>query len=499
MLAVPPRHSVGLLVLFAFLFSTTLLASSTRAEGAGESSAVDLALVGVHVVDVEEGRVLRDRTVLVDDGRITAVIATDPEAPPAAETVVEGQGAHVIPGLLDMHAHIRGNGLPAWISTDWMMPLILAHGVTGVRDMASDCDGPQNGPVCLAEMRRWQEEIERGDLRGPRLLALSTFPVNPPWDYEVTEEQIVQMVDHFAGLEVDLVKVYDRLSPEAFGWLMAAAKEKGLAVAGHVPLAMTVEEASQAGLASVEHARDLLFDCFPGTAAFRAETRSNMPAIDTMAAMVDQHDPARCRRVFEAMKANDTWYVPTHVTRRMDALAGDEAFRTDPRTRFLPPPMLGAWLADADRVVALDPSPEGRRTMTRFYEKGLEITGAAHSAGVSVLVGTDGGDSFVFPGAGVHDELAELVKAGLTPAEALRAATSAPAKFLGLADELGTVEADRLADLVLLEGNPLEDIENVRKIRAVVFRGELLDRDELDGMLDGVEEAARRPLGPEGS
>lgn len=128
------------------------------------------------------------------------------------------------------------------------------------------------------------------------------------------------------------------------------------------------------------------------------------------------------------------------------------------------------------------------------YEKGLEITGAAHRAGVQVLVGTDGGDSFVFPGSGVHDELAELVKAALSPAEALRAATSAPAEFLELGGEYGSVEAGKRADLVLLDGDPLEDIGNVRRIRAVIFRGELFDRERLDGPLRQAEYAAARPL-----
>lgn len=213
--------------------------------------------------------------------------------------------------------------------------------------------------------------------------------------------------------------------------------------------------------------------------------------------MVERHDPAVCEAEFGALVRNGTAYVPTHVTRRMEAFAGDSVFRHDPRVRFVPAWVLEAWNEDADRVVARDSSPEGRAAYRAFYEKGLEITGAAHAAGVRVLVGTDGGDSFAFPGSGMHDELAELAKAGLTPAEALRAATSSPAEFLGQAERHGTIEVGKRADLVLLDGNPLDDIGNVRRIRAVVFRGETLDRARLDDLLRQAEAAAARPLDAE--
>ncbi|HUF88587.1 MAG TPA: amidohydrolase family protein [Gemmatimonadota bacterium] len=464
---------------------------------AQDAPALDLAIVNVRVVDVAAGAALEGRTVLVRDGEIVDIRPARPGDDSLAAATLDGAGGWLIPGLWDMHAHLRASGLPAWIGTDWMMPLLLAHGVTGARDMASDCDDPGQGPVCLAEMRDWQERIARGDLMGPRIVALSSFPLNPPWDYEITEEQVGQVVGKLAERGVTHLKIYDRLAPEALDWILDAAAERGIAAWGHVPLRMTAAEASDAGFRSIEHARDFLFDCYPGSAAFRATTRSNVAPVEEMRAMVERHDPAVCEAEFRALVRNGTAYVPTHVTRRMEAFAGDSAFRHDPRVRTVPAWVLESWKEDADRVVARDSTPEGRAAYRAFYEKGLEITGAAHAAGVRVLVGTDGGDSFAFPGSGLHDELAELVKAGLTPAEALRAATSSPAEFLGLAERHGTVEVGKRADLVLLHGNPLDDIENVRRIRAVVFRGETLDRARLDGLLRQAAAAAARPLDAE--
>jgi hypothetical protein len=439
-----------------------------------------LAITDVHVVDVREGIALPHRTVVIEDGRIRSVDAGG--AVPAGAQVVDGAGRYLIPGLWDMHAHLQHPMAPTLL-----MPQFVAHGVTGVRDMASDCDGPEDGTTCIDRMREWRAAIEAGELVGPRLLALSSFPLNPPWDYAVTEAQARGMVAELAARGIDLLKVYYRLSPEAFAWFVDEGRAHGLDAGGHIPLRMTVAEASTAGLRSLEHARDFLFDCFPGSAEFRATARSQNPPTGVMRSMVDDHDPAVCDGTFRVMVENDTWYVPTHVTRRMDAFADDSTFRDDPRSKYIPAAIWAEWQADADRMVALDPSPDGRRIMRGFYQRGLEITGRAHAAGVGIVLGTDAGDTYVFPGSGAHDELGELVKAGLTPAEALAAGTIRAAEFLRMEADHGTVEPGKRADLVLLGADPLADIGNVRAIEGVILGGRHYDRPALDGMLLEVE------------
>lgn len=454
----------------------------------------DLAVDHVTVVDVATGRLMPDRVVLLRGDTILAVRPAATTLPDAA-TVVDGRGRFLIPGLWDMHAHMRANGVPAWISTDLFMPLLIANGVTGVRDMTSDCERPAQGPVCIALMRAWQDSIAHGTLLGPRLMALGSFQINPPWEYEMTAEQADGALARLAERGIDFLKIYTRMSPATLRAVAGAARAHDLRIAGHVPLRVSIIEASNLGFWSVEHARDLLFDCFPGAAAFRSTARSQTPTTAQMRAMVDEHDPAMCEAIFATMVRNGTWYVPTHVTRRMDAMAHDSMFRDDPRNRFIPPTALEAWRRDADQMVASDPSPEGRRAFADFYRAGLAITGAAHRAGVGVLLGTDGGDSFIYPGSAVHDELGELVQAGLTPAEALRAATLRPAEFLDATDAHGTIAPGRRADLVLLDADPLADIAAVRRIRAVIFRGELLDRERLDTLLARAARTARRPMG----
>jgi hypothetical protein len=207
--------------------------------------------------------------------------------------------------------------------------------------------------------------------------------------------------------------------------------------------------------------------------------------------MVDEYDPKICAEVYQTFAKNGTYITPTHGTRKMDAFADDSDYRRDPRMKYIPLPQQMNWLLDANRMVATDSSPAGRRSYMEFYRKGLELTNAAYRAGVPVMLGTDAGDSFIVPGASVHDELGELVQAGLSPAEALRAATLSGAVYLGRTSDFGTVAPGRVADLVLLDANPLETISNSRRIHAVVFNGRVLDRRALDSLLAGVETTVR--------
>ena len=450
----------------------------------------DLAIRDVTVIDVENTRRVANQTVLVTDGTITGVVPAS--SPLDVEVLVDGKGAFLVPGLWDMHAHLRGNGLPGWVTTDWLMPLTLAHGVTGVRDMNSDCASPDQGPVCLKQMQDFGERVEQGTLDGPRLIALSSFQVTIGPGEDATEASVRELVRELAGSGVDVIKTYS-MPQEVFGWLLDEARREGVATGGHIPLSVSVEQAAAGGLGSLEHARDLVFDCFPGASRFRETATSNNPPIATMEDMVSAHDEAICRRAFAAMVEDGVAYTPTHLTRRMEAFAHDSAFRADPRGRYIPPPVLQSWMRDADQVLARSGGAAGRRAYMGMYEKGLEITGAAFRAGVTILVGTDAPDSFAFPGSGLHDELGELVKAGLTPAEALRAATLDAAAFLGLHDRFGTVEAGKAADMVLLARDPLSSIDAVSGIEAVFLGGRYFDRAALDALLESAEEVANRP------
>ncbi|MEW5929749.1 MAG: amidohydrolase family protein [Gemmatimonadota bacterium] len=454
----------------------------------------DLAITHVAVVDVERGVLLPDRTVLVAGGRITRVAPSDSVRPGAGARVLDGGGGYLVPGLWDMHVHLRSS-----TAERIDMPLFVAHGVTGVRDMSSDCAFAAQGPVCLPEMRERQRRVEAGELVGPRLLALSSWGVNGPgwlpdslprFYHAATREDGRLLARHFAERGADLVKVYNRVPREGFLGLTEEARRLGLPVAGHEPDSVSAVELADAGMRSVEHARVFLHHCWPGAAEFWRTGTPRLSGTALRRRMVDDYDPEVCADVFGAFVRNGTAYVPTHLTRKTEAHAADPAMRRDPRRRFVPRAQWAAWEADMDRTDAADSTPQGRRTRMDFYLKGLRATGDAHRAGVRVLAGTDAGDSFVFPGSSLHEELAELVAAGLAPAGALRAATLGAAEFLGRTADFGTVQAGRVADLVLLDGDPLADVRNTTRIRAVVLGGRPLDRAALDRLVAGAEAAA---------
>jgi hypothetical protein len=416
---------------------------------------------------------------------------------PAGAQIIDGTGKFLMPGLWDMHAHLferRG-------AADIDMPLLVANGVTGVREMGSDCVASATLGDCLAQRRTWQRRIEAGELLGPRLLALSSWPVDgprglpngvPDFFGAVTSEQGRQLARFFSDRKVDFIKIYGNIPRDGFFGLSDEARKLGLPVVGHEPLSVSAIEASSAGMKTFEHARVFLFNCFPGAAEFRGLDSNASPNTTWRRRMIDEYDPKICADVFSTFVRNGTRYVPTHLTRKMDAFADDPMYRNDPRSRYIPKATWKAWNDDADGMIAADRSPQGRKAMMDFYKKGLEITGAAHKAGVKVMVGTDNGDSYILPGFAVHDEIQELVKAGLTPAEALKAATWNGAEFLGQLDTSGSIEAGKWADLILLNANPLIDARNTQSIAAVILRGRYLDRATLDQLLAGAETAAAK-------
>ena len=478
------------------LSCAVLLTACAPAMQSGSAGEADLAITNVAVVDVERGRLLSNQTVLIQGGRITAVLPSARVRLPTTARVIDGRRKYLIPGLWDMHVHLYGSGNPTGIE----LPLFVAHGVTGVRVMGAD--RPSVNPAVtrgLDQHRALQVQIANGTLTGPRVLALASWAVNgttgitdsmPGFYRARTRDEGRELARYFKERGFDFIKIYGNVSREGYLGLAEEARALGLQFAGHEPASLSAVELSNAGQKSLEHSRIFLLNCFPGADSMQKGLLRESATVRRRR-MVDEYDPRICAGVFQAFARNETYITPTHGTRKMDAFADDSAYRRDPRMKYIPMRQQMGWLTDANGMVASDSSAAGRKSYLDFYTGGLTLTREAYRAGVPVMVGTDAGDSFIFAGSSVHDELEELVKAGLSPAEALRAATLSGARYLERTAEFGTVQAGRSADLVLLDGNPLDDIRNTRRIHAVVLAGRHLDRARLDSMLASVETAAR--------
>ncbi|MEM6455889.1 MAG: amidohydrolase family protein [Acidobacteriota bacterium] len=450
-----------------------------------------LAIVGATVVDVVAGALRDDQTVIVEAGRIAQVGPRATTAVPGGAVTLDGRGRFVMPGLWDMHVHLATAMAP-----QMTLPLFVANGVTSVREMG---DGPS-----VARKRRWQQAIRDDDLLGPAIVAL---PIAVIGRHAAENRDDFGAHAERAAERGEFLKVYDALLPAQHAALLDAARARGVSVVGHRPRSVAAIDAARAGQRSIEHARLFLFEAFAGSDTLRARyaraydavARGEMPDdrvpldTDLMRAMLDEHDPARFAAIVNVLVEHDTWFCPTHLTREMDARADDPAYRSDPRLRYVHVLQRRLWRADADGMVTLDPSPRGRQTFRDVHAKALQLTGAAHRAGVRILAGTDANDSYVVPGFSLHDELALLVEAGLTPAEALRTATVNPAAFFGRAGLHGVVAPGAAADLLVLSADPLRDIGHTRAIDAVIVDGALYRRGALDAMLAS---AARRAYSP---
>ncbi len=448
-----------------------------------------LVLSHVNVVDVKSGRILGDVTITITNSHITRIDSSTPRVG-SGTLVVDGRGRYVIPGLWDMHVH--------WYD-EQLLPLFLANGVTGVRQMFG-------GPNLL----RWRREIEAGTLLGPRHVVASPIVDGPQpiWPGSIV------VADPARGAEVvrdltrdgyDFVKVYNRLPRDAYFAILAEAARQRITVVGHVPHAVAIGEAVDAGQKTIEHLTGVLLgtsrdedDLRRSAAQLRRPGASGPPLTPAEASALRAHqervlssyDERKAAALFARFRAQDTWQCPTLTVLRAGASLNLAAFTSDPRLKYMPLTIRRGWSPDASplRRWKTDADYELERRTLRLQ---FQIVGAMQRAGVRLIAGTDVSNPFVFPGFSLHDELGLLVEAGLTPLEALQAATLNPAWYLGTLDSQGTVQPGRVADLVMLEANPLSDIAATQRIAAVVFAGRLYDRAALNAMLADAERVVK--------
>jgi Amidohydrolase family len=449
----------------------------------------------VAIVDVVNDRIVPGRDVVVRNGRIDSIGASRPGVEQRGLVVVDGTGKFLIPGLWDMHVHSLK------ISPQYTHPLSIANGITGVREMWGCPSLPDSFVACGEDIERWRAGLQDHSHLAPRYIMRSSFAINgeegvpsaaPAFFKARNADEARALVAHHVADGVDLLKTYTNLSVAAYGALAAEAATHGLLVAGHLPVRVPLGMALAAGQHSVEHPRIFLFECYRGAAEFRAlPNPAAAYTADMRVRFIDEHDPVHCAELMAAMAASNTWWTPTLQVLRMSALAGNREFREDPRRRYIPFIFrAGLWQWDADRAVAHARHASGRDVNAELYRLALDNVRQAHDAGVRIVAGTDSGDTYVFPGFAIHEELAELVRAGLAPADALRSATIDAARFSGKAREYGSIEAGKVADMILLDANPLTDIRSTRKIAGLFFNGQYLDRAALDELLAFAEDQA---------
>jgi imidazolonepropionase-like amidohydrolase len=378
-----------------------------------------LTLTHITVIDVVHGRIRPNATVRIESD---------------SSQTIDARGKFLIPGLWDMHTHVPDDV----VGRDAYLPLFVANGVTGIRVM-------EGSP----ELYRWRDAVARGEIFGPRMVVASPIidgrqSFLPDAVKVATADEARAAVRNAKRSGADFIKVYDSLSPEEYSAIIEESRHEKLPVAGHVPRSVGVADVSRAGQTTIEHMMGI------AAAARDARSRSTL---------------------FRLLRRNQTWECPTLIMRHNYAYLDDARLAKDVRLAYVRRSTRRRWVGMIGQGTA-------QRKATFAAER--RLVGRMAAAGVGLLAGTDNGNPFCFPGFSLHDELALLVDAGLSPLQALRSATINPARLLQIR---GT------GDFVILDANPLEDIRNTKRIRAVIMRGRILNREALDALLQGARMA----------
>src|SRR2546426_9727541 len=439
-----------------------------------------LVLTNVTVVDVRTGTLQPEQTVILERNHIASVGPSKSAKYPRNAASVNCRGLFLIPGLWDMHVHlVFGDWFPD--AQDISLPLFVANGVTGVRDMGSELDIVQG----------WRNEIEAGRLIGPRIYASGPMLDGPKPRFPssvaiATPEDAHRAVADLKRRGADFIKLQSLIPRDAAFAIAEEAKKQEIAFEGHVPDAVRASEMSAAGMKSFEH----LIGIFEGSSPAEHEF---LKGNKTEGRFLATYDPARAASLAAILAKNQTWQCPTLVWERGGNLIDVSDFGKDTRAKYVPALWKTKTWKKFRYEIIQGYGTDDLPTRKKFLDKELEVVGMLHKTGVRFLAGTDTpAGVYVFPGFSLHEELQRFMAAGFTPLEALQIATINPARFFGLENQLGAIEKGRLADLVLLSANPLEDIANTQKIAGVVVNGRYFNRTELDQMLGRVEAAASR-------
>jgi imidazolonepropionase-like amidohydrolase len=449
------------------------------AAGAAFAQTEPVALTGVHVVHVEDGRIERSRTVIFQDGRIQSIQPESQAIAPGPLRRVDAHGLYLIPGLWDMHVHAHRAGRERW-----HYPMYVANGVVGIRDASTH----------LGSGMAFREQSSTAG-PAPRVIwgspALDGAPPALSHGLAVeTPEAGRQLVRLLAGLGYDFIKVFDGLSPENYHAIAEEAKRIGIPLEGHTPLTLSPTEVARAGQRTIEHLTLVLEACIPGALDWIKVDPSadsmGLMADGRLAASLDRFDTVACQAQFRVLAEAGVWQVPTLVQTRGYFVVAHDDPADEPRLAFVPPETRAEWFAHVR-----DGKPAERDAGAKVFERQHRLVGELHRAGVGILAGTDASDeAWVFPGSALHEELALLAEAGLSPLDSLRTATLNPARYrargLPLAPLIATGSD---ADLVLLRENPLEDIQRVRDIRGVVAAGHWYSPKDLAAMAAGVRDS----------
>jgi hypothetical protein len=454
-----------------------------------------LVLTGVTVIDTRNGAKSPDRAVVIENGKIAAVVQSNAADTTSAQ-IVEARGKFVVPGYLDMHCHPLGSR-----DDEGNLNMMLAHGITGVRQMSGSPD--------LLAARRAGTLIPTG--AAPALLLIPgmiLMPLNAGSPDAARTE-----VNRQKEAGADFIKVV-LVQPPVFYAALDEAKRVGLPYAGHIPPGVNVVDAARGGMYAVEHLQGSFEACSTEEEALR-KSEGGMPNLPPMPEgfkvteiferaisnpilmrppsfeferrMIDTYSADKAKRLAEQFAAAGTWQVATLIRRRTMQLGDDPQYRNDPNLRFMPLATRQMWEGLAQQFGARV-GTAAKKTLADLSALQITLVRAFREAGVKMVAGSDMGGQWCIPGASLHQEFALLAEAGYSPLEVLQMTTLNGARFLGGEDRMGTVETGKNADLVVLDADPLAGVANLARLHGVLRAGAYYSGDMLEGLKRKTEQ-----------
>ncbi|MFN0112036.1 MAG: amidohydrolase family protein [Blastocatellia bacterium] len=465
-----------------------------------------LVITGVNLIDATGQPMQNGMTVVVTGDRIAAIGKNGKVKIPANAEIVDAAGKFLIPGLWDSHLHMT-IAVDQAGTTELLAPMLVAYGVTSVREMGGDWQ----------RIQQLRKAINSGQVVGPRIFAPGPF-VDGPQPADVNFQPVADEVEARLAVRklkadgVDFIKVQAGLSLETWRAVVDESQKAGIPVAGHIPEIVSAFDVARSAQRSVEHISPVL----PGDAGImlacssrEAELRAELAAIkkaaenknanrqqlrqrqrDLQRAMAVSYDSKKCEELFTLFVKNQIHAVPTAIWGKRFAPLSESDLPADDSLKLAPASMRARWDKRRADVIKAS-SPEDFAFRQLLNDKSRELIAAMIRAKVPMLAGTDAMDGYVLPGSGLHEELSLLVEAGMSPMAALQSATRNAARFMGKLDSVGTIEKGKIADLVLLDADPLQSIGNARKIHAVIFGGKLISSSQRQEMMAKLETYAK--------
>lgn len=444
----------------------------------------DLLLENFHLVDVVSGEIHENQIVLIDGGMITAVLPASQRQSVRAQQEINLAGNFLIPGLWDMHVHFEGRDLIE--DNALLFPVYLAYGITAVRDSASDL---------APEVIKWRGQIDRGELLGPKIFtAGQKFEgIDSIWKGDLEVGDHASMLAGMRKLEamgVDFIKITENtMKPDLFLDTVREARKRGHLVSTHVPYGVSIPELANAGVSSIEHASYLLRMGNAREGEIATLVRSGeMTPTQASVAYGENFDQKRAEAGYRLLAEHGVAVTPTLIGGRQLAYLAETDHSNDPFQQYLTRAFTSKYQWRIDRMAGEDTSD--RRARKARYELVAGQLPRLAAAGVTLLAGSDSAalNTYVYPAEALHDELLLFQEAGLTPLQALRAATINGARFMGRGQDYGSIASGKKADLVILAENPLSDISATRTVRGVVQNGRHWSRAALDQLLQQAQE-----------